>query len=79
MGNAVIVTTQMPPDQAKALRAAMRAQYLMSLNEHWYADEYRYVPQIARHKSILERSPVMAAQKSLMAALSLSLKAVKQS
>ena len=77
MGNAVTVTTQMPPAQAKALRDAVRAQYLVSLNEHWYADEYRYVPQIARHKSILERSPVMAAQKSLMAALSLSLKAVK--
>ena len=74
MGNAVIVTTQMPSAQAEALLAAIRAQYLMSLNEHWYADEYRYVPQISRHKSILERSPVMAAQKSLMAALSLSLK-----
>lgn len=77
MGNAVIVTTQMPSAQAEALLAAIRAQYLMSLNEHWYADEYRYVPQISRHKSILERSPVMAAQKSLMAALSLSLKSVK--
>ena len=77
MGNAVIVTTQMPPDQARALRAAVRAQYLMSLNEHWYADEYRYVPKDARHKSILEKSPVMAAQKHLMAALSLSLKSVK--
>lgn len=79
MGNAVIFTTQMPSAHAEALLAAIRAQYLMSLNEHWYADEYRYVPQIARHKSILERSPVMAAQKNLMAALSLSLKAVKQS
>lgn len=77
MGNAVIVTTQMPSAQAEALLAAIRAQYLMSLNEHWYADEYRYVPQISRHKSILERSPVMAAQKSLMAALSLSLKSAK--
>lgn len=77
MGNAVIVTTQMPSAQAKALLAAIRAQYLVSLSEHWYADEYRYVPQIARHKSILDRTPVMAAQKSLMAALSLSLKAAK--
>ena len=77
MENAVTVSTRMPPDQAKALRAAVRAQYLMSLNEHWYADEYRYVPKDARHKSILEKSPVMAAQKHLMAALSLSLKSVK--
>lgn len=78
MGNAVTVTTQMLPAQAKALRAAVRAQYLMSLNEHWYADEYRYVPANARHELILERSPVMAAQISLMAALSLSLKSVKK-
>ena len=77
MGNAVIVTTQMPPAHAEALLAALRAQYLMSLNEHWYADEYRYVPEKARHERILEKSPVMAAQRSLMAALSLSLKAVK--
>lgn len=77
MGNAVIVTTRMPSAHAEALLAAMRAQYLMSLNEHWYADEYRYVPKDARHKSILEKSPVMAAQKHLMAALSLSLKSVK--
>ena len=79
MGSAVIVTTQMPPDQARALRAAVRAQYLMNLNEHWYADEYRYVPEIVRHERILEKFPVMAAQISLLAALSLSLKAVKQS
>lgn len=77
MGNAVIVTTQMPSAQAEALLAAIRAQCQVSLSEHWYADEYRYVPQIARHKSILDRTPVMAAQKSLMAALSLSLKAAK--
>jgi len=77
MGNAVIVTTHMPSAQAEALLAAIRAQYQVSLSEHWYADEYRYVPQIARHKSILDRTPVMAAQKSLMAALSLSLKAAK--
>lgn len=79
MGNAVIVTTQMPPDQARALRAAVRAQYRTSLNEHWYADEYRHVPEKARHERILEKFPVMAAQISLLAALSLSLKAVKQS
>ena len=79
MENAVTVSTRMPPDQAKALRAAVRAQYLMSLNEHWYADEYRHVPEIVRHERILEKFPVMAAQISLLAALSLSLKAVKQS
>lgn len=77
MENAVIVTTEMLPGQARALREAMRAQYRMSLNEQWYADEYRYVPEAKRHEFIRERSPVMAAQISLIAALSLSLKSVK--
>jgi hypothetical protein len=79
MGSAVTFTTQLPSAQAEALLNAMRAQYLMSLNEYWYADEYRYIPRDARHESILKKSPVMAAQKSLMAALSFSLKALKQS
>ncbi|PTS96427.1 hypothetical protein [Pseudomonas sp. HMWF006] len=77
MGNAVILTTQLPSAEAEALLAAMREQYRLSLNDYWYSDEYRYVPQEKRHSSILERTPVMAAQKRLMAALSLSLKAVK--
>ena len=66
MGNAVIVTTQLPPAEAEALLAATREQYRLSLNDYWYADEYRYVPQEKRHSSILERTPVMAAQKRLM-------------
>lgn len=79
MENAVIVATQMLPDQARALRAAVRAQYLMSLNEHWYADEYRYVPADSRHERILKKFPVMAAQISLIAAINFSLKALTQS
>ncbi|RUT39766.1 hypothetical protein WG29040_05455 [Pseudomonas sp. PAMC 29040] len=78
MEDAVIVTTQMLPKQARALHASIRAQYLISLNEHWYADEYRYVPQGARHESILKKFPAMAAQVSLLAALTASLKALNQ-
>ena len=79
MEDAVIVTTQMLPEQARALEASVRAQYRISLNEHWYADEYRYVPQGVRHKSSLKKFPVMAAQISLLAALTVSLKALNQS
>ncbi|MEF9672740.1 hypothetical protein QNM99_12495 [Pseudomonas sp. PCH446] len=77
MANAVILNAQMPPAEAQALLAYMREQYRLSLNDYWYADEYRYVPTDKRHSSILAKTPVMAAQKRLMAALSLSLKAVK--
>lgn len=79
MGNAVIVTAQLPPAEAEALLAAMREQYSSSLQEHWYADQFRFVADGLRHGAILAHVPVMAAQKRLMAALSQSLKAVKQS
>ncbi|QHF01209.1 hypothetical protein N015_01825 [Pseudomonas asturiensis] len=77
MGNAVIVTTQLPPAEAEALLNALRAQYSQTLNEHWYADQFRYVNEGQRHGAILARMPVMSAQKRLMAALSTSLKSVK--
>lgn len=77
MVNAVIVTTQLPPDEAEALLAALREQYRLSLNEYWYHDQFRLVADGLRHGAILAHVPVMAAQKRLMAALSHSLKAAK--
>ena len=79
MGNAVIVTAQLPPAEAQALLAALREQYRLSLNEYWYADQFRLVADGLRHGAIIAHVPVMAAQKRLMAALSHSLNAVKQS
>lgn len=72
----VIVTTQLPEAEAKALLDALREQYRLSLNEHWYDDQYRFVAEGQRHGAILAHVPVMAAQKRLMAALSQSLKTV---
>lgn len=77
MGNALNITAQLPPAEAAALLATMRENYRLSLNDYWYADEFRSVPDGERHSSILKKKPAMAAQKRLMAALSHSLKAVK--
>lgn len=79
MGNAVIVTAQLPPAEAEALLSALREQYRLNLNEYWYADQFRLVADGLRHGAIIAHVPVMAAQKRLMAALSHSLNAVKQS
>lgn len=76
MAYAVIITTQLPEAEAKALLDALREQYRLSLNEHWYDDQYRFVAEGQRHGAILAHVPVMAAQKRLMAALSQSLKTV---
>lgn len=77
MGNAVIVTTQMPSEYAEALLADLREKYSVSLEKYWSADEYRTLSNSERHKMIRTQFPVMAAQISLIAALSLSLKSVK--
>ena len=82
MENALNINAKLPPDLAQALLAKLREQYRLSLNDLWYADQYRMIPDGLRHGSILANSPVMAAQKSLIGALthslSLSLKAAKK-
>lgn len=81
MENAMNINAKLTPDQAKALLANLREQYRLSFNDLWYADQYRLIPDGLRHGSILANSPVMAAQKHLIGALThslgLSLKAAK--
>ena len=77
MGNAVIVTAQMPSEYAEALLADLREKYSVSLEKHWSADEYRTLSSSDRHEMIRTQFPVMAAQIKLITALDLSLKAVK--
>jgi hypothetical protein len=82
MENAMDIRTKLTPDQAQALLVNLREQYRLSLNDLWYADQYRRIPDGLRHGSILANSPVMAAQKTLIGALthslSLSLNAAKK-
>lgn len=81
MEYAMNINAKLTPVEAQALLANLREQYRLSLNELWYADQYRLIPDGLRHGSILANSPVMAAQKHLIGALihslGLSLKAVK--
>jgi len=77
MENTLNINAKLPPAQAEALLVNLREQYRLSLNDHWYADQYRFIPEGLRHGSILANCPVMAAQKHLIGALSLCLKKVK--
>ena len=81
MENAMNINAQLTPAQAQALLANLREQYRLSLNDLWYADQYRMIPDGLRHGSILANCPVMAARKHLIGAithsLGLSLKAAK--
>lgn len=77
MENSLNINAKLPPEQAQALLANLREQYRLSLNELWYADQYRLIPDGLRHGSILANCPVMAAQKHLIGALTLCLKKAK--
>lgn len=73
----VAITAKLPRDQAEAFLQALRADYSTQLNEHWYDDRFRMIPEGLRHGSLLAAFPVMAAQKRLIGALKHSLGEVK--
>ena len=73
----VAITAKLPREEAKALLQALRAEYSLQFNEHWYDDRFRMIPEGLRHGSLLAAFPVMAAQKRLIGALKYSLGEVK--
>ena len=79
MKQQVEISAELTRQEAELLLAELRSRYGQVLNEVWYADPFRLIPEGLRHGSILMAMPVMAAQKRLMGALTLSLRAVKYS
>lgn len=77
MKQPVEISTELTRQEAELLLAELRSRYGQVLNEVWYADPFRLIPEGLRHGSILIAMPVMAAQKRLMGALTHSLRAVK--
>lgn len=73
----VAITAKLPRDHAEALLVELRAQYAVLLNEHWYDDRFRLIPEGLRHGSLLVAFPAMAARKSLIGALKHSLDEAK--
>ena len=77
MKQPVEISAELTRQEAELLLAELRSRYGQVLNEVWYADPFRLIPEGLRHGSILVAMPVMAAQKRLMGALTHSLRAVK--
>lgn len=77
MENKVVIKAEMSPEQASALLASLKSEYSAALNELWYADTYRYVPEQDRHTAIVLKNPAMGAQRRLIGALTYSLKTAK--
>ncbi|WP_019411227.1 hypothetical protein [Pseudomonas psychrophila] len=79
MKQPVEISAEFTQQEAQVLLAELRARYGQVLNELWYGDQFRLVPEGLRHGAILSAMPVMAAQKRLLGALIHSLSAVKYS
>ena len=77
MKQPVEISAELTRQEAELLLAELRIRYSQLLNNAWYADPFRLIPDGLRHGSILIATPVMAAQKRLMGALTHSLRAVK--
>lgn len=77
MKQPVEISAELTRQEAELLLAELRSRYGQVLNEVWYDDPFRLIPEGLRHGSILMAMPVMAAQKRLMGALTHSLRAVK--
>lgn len=77
MKQPVEISAELTQQEAELLLADLRNRYSQVLNEVWYDDQFRFIPEGMRHGSILSAIPVMAAQKRLMGALTHSLRAVK--
>lgn len=77
MDNKVLIKAELSPEHAEALLAALKSGYRAALNEHWWDDTYRFVPDIDRHTAIVLQNPVMGAQRRLIGALIYGLKTAK--
>lgn len=73
----IAITAKLPRDHAEALLVEQHRVLRTELNEHWYDDRFRLIPEGLRHGSLLVAFPAMAARKSLIGALKHSLDEAK--
>ena len=60
MKQPVEISAELTRQEAELLLAELRSRYGQVLNEVWYADPFRLIPEGLRHGSILMAMPVMA-------------------
>ena len=59
MKQPVEISAELTRQEAELLLAELRSRYGQVLNEVWYADPFRLIPEGLRHGSILMAMPVM--------------------
>jgi hypothetical protein len=59
---------------AEALQQELRERLRLGIQEHWYSDEFRRVPDGLRTSAILSAYPALAAQKTTLGALQVAIR-----
>ncbi|WP_296250350.1 hypothetical protein [Pseudomonas sp. UBA4194] len=74
MKTALSVRMELPQNLATALQKELRERLRLGIQELWYADEFRRIPDGLRAGAILTAYPALAAQKKTLGALQAAIK-----
>ncbi|WP_110950418.1 hypothetical protein [Pseudomonas bohemica] len=69
MSTALSIRMDLSKNLAEALQHELRERLRLGIQEHWYSDEFRRVPDGLRSGAILSAYPALAAQKTTLGAL----------
>ncbi|MGA3678852.1 hypothetical protein [Pseudomonas graminis] len=74
MSTALSIRMDLSKSLAEALQHELRERLRLGIQEHWYSDEFRRVPDGLRSGAILSAYPALAAQKTTLGALQVAIR-----
>ncbi|MBC3346539.1 hypothetical protein BK652_17700 [Pseudomonas brassicacearum] len=74
MSTALSIQMSLSETLAEALLQELRERLRLGIQEHWYSDEFRRVPDGMRTGAILSAYPALAAQKTTLGALQVAIR-----
>lgn len=74
MSTALSIRMDLSKSLAEALQHELRERLRLGIQEHWYSDEFRCVPDGLRSGAILSAYPALAAQKTTLGALQVAIR-----
>jgi hypothetical protein len=74
MSTALSIQMSLSESLAEALLKELRERLRMGIQEHWYADQFRCVPDGLRTSAILSAYPALEAQKTTLGALRVAIR-----
>lgn len=74
MNTALSIQMSLSESLAEALLHELRERLRLGIQEHWYSDRFRCVPDGMRTTAILSAYPALAAQKTTLGALRVAIR-----